>query len=164
MLTHSGHSTLGRGRSWFVVVDCPALSPKAASITCPIRPCVVRTFGCSEVRYTTSAYKVSIVQAEAATVTSDWLIPPYADPSCPHEFGVNLACRHFVIDGDFDPSRPHDCMYLDPAAGNAFAPGYVFLAMLLPIGAHLVHEPLPLLAGLRGLHGDDEVFLDALRR
>jgi hypothetical protein len=51
-------------------------------------------------------------------------------------------------------------MYLDPAAGNAFAPGYVFLAMLLPIGAHLVHEPLPLLAGLRGLHGDDEVFLD----
>jgi hypothetical protein len=42
-------------------------------------------------------------------------------------------------------------MHLDPAAGNAFAPGYVFLAMLLPIGAHLIQEPLPLLAGLRGL-------------
>jgi hypothetical protein len=49
-------------------------------------------------------------------------------------------------------------MHLDPAAGNAFAPGYVFL----PIGAHLVHEPLPLLAGLRGLLGDDEVSLDVL--
>jgi hypothetical protein len=53
-------------------------------------------------------------------------------------------------------------MHLDPAAGNAFAPGYVFLAMLLPIGAHLVHEPLRLLAGLRGLLGDDEVFLEVL--
>jgi hypothetical protein len=52
--------------------------------------------------------------------------------------------------------------HLDPAAGNAFAPGYVFVAMLLPIGAHLVHEPLPLLAGLRGVLGDDEVVLEVL--
>ena len=106
------------------MLDCPALSPKAASITCPIRPCVVRTFGCSEIRYTTSAYKASIVQAEAATATSDWLkfLPEPIRPAL-DEFGVNLACRHFVIDGDFDPSRPHDCMHLDPAAGNAFAPG-----------------------------------------
>jgi hypothetical protein len=53
------------------------------------------------------------------------------------------------------------CIWILPP-GTRLPPSYVFLAMLLPICAHLVHEQLPLLARLRGLLGDDEVFLEVL--